>query len=79
MDVTAAALPLVVSPPLAPNLNSLLTGHVGRESETVPENRSTLTATDMVADEIGNSPKKKKEKNPNPIKKTMLLSMIALA
>jgi hypothetical protein len=59
---------------LAPNLNSLLTGHVGQESETVPENGNTLTAADMVAGEIGNSPKKKNQKNPHPIKKTILLA-----
>jgi hypothetical protein len=61
-DVTAAALSPVVSPSSAPNLTSLLTGHVGQESETVPENGNTLTATDTVADEIGKSPKKKKLK-----------------
>ncbi len=52
----------VVSPPLAPNLTSLLTGHVGQESETVPENGNTSTAVGTVADEIGKSPKKKKSK-----------------
>ena len=31
------ALPLVVSPPSASNLNSLLTGHVGQESERAQE------------------------------------------
>ncbi len=61
-EVTAAALPLVVSPPLAPNLTSLLTGCVGRESETVPENGNTSTAADTVANEIGKSQKKKKTK-----------------
>ena len=29
---SGTVLPLVVSPPLATNLNSLLTGHVGQES-----------------------------------------------
>ncbi len=72
-------LPLVVSPPSAPNLTSLLTGHVGQESETVPENGNTLTAVDTVVDEISKSPMKKKSKNLNPIKKTMLLSLIAVA
>jgi hypothetical protein len=72
-------LPPVVSPPLGSKLTSLLTGHVGQESETVPENGHTSTAADTVADEIGKSPKKKNQKNPNPIKKTRLLSMIAAA
>ncbi len=31
------ALPLVVSPPSALNLNSLLTGHIGQESERAQE------------------------------------------
>jgi hypothetical protein len=55
-------LPPVVSPPLAPNLTSLLTGHIGQESETVSENGNTLTAADTVADEISKSPKEKKSK-----------------
>jgi hypothetical protein len=33
-----AALTPVVSPPSAPNLNSLLTGHVGQDGETSAEN-----------------------------------------
>jgi hypothetical protein len=62
MDVTEATLPLIVFPPLAPNLTSLLTGHVGQEGETVPENGNTSTAADTVAGDIGTSPKKKKSK-----------------
>ncbi len=72
-------LPLVVSPPLAQNLTSLLTGHVGQERKIFPENGNTLTATDTVANKIGKSPKNKKIKNPNPIKKTRLPSVIAAA
>jgi hypothetical protein len=78
MDVTEATLPPVVSPPLAPNLTSLLTGHVGREGETVPENSNTSTAADTAADDIGKSPRIK-TKNPNPIRKEMLLSAIVAA
>ncbi len=55
-------LPPVVSPPSAPNLTSLLTGHVGQESETVSESGNNSIAVDPVADEIGKSPKKEKSK-----------------
>ncbi len=39
-----AVLPLVVSPPLATNLNSLLTSHVGQESISVHEDGIALTS-----------------------------------
>ncbi len=56
-----AALPLVLSPPSAPNLNSLLTGHVSQDGETSAEN-SSLAVTENEAEDTGKSPKKKKPK-----------------
>jgi hypothetical protein len=79
MDVTEAALPPVVSPPSAPNLTSYLSGHFGQDGETVPKNGNTSIAVDTVANDIGKSPKKKRSKTLNPIKKAMLLSLITVA
>jgi hypothetical protein len=56
-----AALPPVVSPPSAPNLNSLLTGHVGQDGETSTENGS-LAVADNEAQDTSKSPKKKNKK-----------------
>ncbi len=55
--------PVVVSPPSAPNLNSLLTGHVGRDRGL--QGADSAPAMDTVkdlADDIVKSPKKKLEK-----------------
>jgi hypothetical protein len=57
------ALPLVVSPPSASNLNSLLTGHVGQESERAQDDGIASKA--MEADSAintGKPPKKKESK-----------------
>jgi hypothetical protein len=59
-------LPLVVSPPSAPNLTSLLTGHVGQEVGTQADNNgaATVTVSNTQAAEHGDdnvkSPQKKK-------------------
>jgi hypothetical protein len=54
----------VVSPPSAPNLNSLLTGHAGQEGETLLTTKTTMTAmaADTQAEDTVKSPKKKKSK-----------------
>ncbi len=56
--------PTVVSPLSAPNLNSLLTGHVRQEGETLYGTNSTATATvtETQAKDTVKSPKKKKSK-----------------
>ncbi len=56
--------PTVVSPPSAPNLNSLLTGHVNQEGETLLATNSTTTAmvTETQAKDTVKSLKKKKSK-----------------
>jgi hypothetical protein len=76
--IEQAALPPVVSPPSASNLNSLLTGHVGQDGETSTENGS-LAVADNEAQDTSKSPKKKIQKNPNPTNKAMLLSAITVA
>ena len=59
-------LPLVVSPPSAPNLNSLLTSHIGQEvGKQAAENgiamdKSSNTQEDKQVDENMKSPKKQK-------------------
>ena len=59
-------LPLVVSPPSAPNLNSLLTGHIGQEvGKQAAENgiamdKGSNTQEDKQVDDNVKSPKKKK-------------------
>jgi hypothetical protein len=62
-----AALPPVVSPPSAPNLNSFLTGHVGQDGETSAE-YSSLAVVDNEAEDTGKSPKDKKSKKSKSIK-----------
>jgi hypothetical protein len=70
----------VVSPPSASNLNSLLTGHVGQESERAQEDGIASKA--MEADSANNTgkPTKKKESKKSKIskegKKTMQTSVI---
>jgi hypothetical protein len=62
----ASKLPptVVVFPPSALNLNSLLTGHVGQEGGTLLATNTTTTAmvTEMQAKDTVKSPKKKKSK-----------------
>jgi hypothetical protein len=53
--------PSMVSPPAAPNLNSLLTGHTGQDVEKPAEETGTATEEDQVDDNV-KSPKKKKVK-----------------
>ena len=70
VDTTLPPVPLpsVVSPPLAPNLTSLLTNHVGQEVGTQADNNgaATVMVSDTQAAEHGDnnvkSPKKKKSK-----------------
>jgi hypothetical protein len=61
---TAAAgmmQPTVVSPPPASNLNTLLTGHVGQDTDGTKEDGMALTAMDdKVSGENGKPPKQKK-------------------
>jgi hypothetical protein len=61
--------PTVVSPPLALNLNSLLTGHVGQEGGTLLATDTTTTAlvTETQAKDTVKSPKEKKS---NKVKST---------
>ncbi len=53
--------PSVVSPPAAPNLNSLLTGHIGQDVEKPAEKNGTAMEEDQFDDTV-KSPKKKKVK-----------------
>ncbi len=68
-------LPTVVSPPSAPNLTSLLTGHVGQEVGTQVAGGTIATAMDIntqddeQVDDKLKSPKKKKSKKVSPQKK----------
>ncbi len=61
-------LPMVVSPPSAPNLTSLLTSHVGQEVGMQAANNTTATDMDIntqvdeQVDDNVKSPKKKKSK-----------------
>jgi hypothetical protein len=61
---TAAAgmmQPTVVSPPPASNLNTLLTGHVGQDTDRTKEDGAALTAVhNKVSGENGKPPKQKK-------------------
>jgi hypothetical protein len=53
--------PTVVSPPPASNLNTLLTGHVGQDTDGTKEDGMALTAMDnKVSGENGKPPKQKK-------------------
>jgi hypothetical protein len=66
-------LPLVVSPPSAPNLTSLLTGHMGQEvgeqaaNNGIAMDKGSNTQEDEQVDDSVKSPKKKK---PEKIKST---------
>ncbi len=61
---TQVPLPLVVSPPSAPNLTSLLTGHVGQEVGNQVSSDIDINAQDVEqVDDNEKSPKKKKQKN----------------
>jgi hypothetical protein len=73
--------PIVVSPPSAPNLNSLLTGHGGQEGATLLTTQTTMTptATDTQADNTDKSPKKKKSKKLSPAKRMNPPSTTAVA
>jgi hypothetical protein len=73
--------PPVVSPPSTPNLNSLLSGHVGRDEETLPATKINAKATDIEpqADKMVKSPLKKKPKKLSPAKTTNQLSVIIAA
>ena len=61
---TAAAgmmQPTVVSPPPTSNLNTLLTNHVGQDTDGTKEDGAALTAMDdKVSGENGKPPKQKK-------------------
>jgi hypothetical protein len=63
MNPTQAPLPSVVSPPSAPNLISLLTGHVGQEVGNQASSDMDINSQDVkqVEDSV-KSPKKKKSK-----------------
>ena len=62
---TQVPLPSVVSPPSAPNLTSLLTGHIGQEVGTqaadngIATNKGSNTQEDEQVDDNVKSPKKK--------------------
>ncbi len=67
--------PVMVSPPSTPDLNSLLTGHVGRDGGLQGADGATATAMDTVkdrADDNVKSPKKKKSKKVKSIKEDKL-------
>ncbi len=52
---------MVVSPPLASNLNTLLTGHVGQDTNGTKEDGAVLTTMDdKISGENGKPPKQKK-------------------
>jgi hypothetical protein len=57
---SGAVLPLVVSPPLATNLNSLLIGHVGQES--VSAHKDGIALTSMEEDSANSTEKITKNK-----------------
>ncbi len=65
---TAAAgmmQPTVVSPPSASNLNSLLTGRVGQDTDGTKEDGTALNAKDNeVSGDNGKPPKQKKTRKP---------------
>jgi hypothetical protein len=63
VDRNPTLLPSVVSPPSAPNLTSLLTGHVGQEvwNQASPDMDINRQDVEQVED-IAKSPKKKKSK-----------------
>jgi hypothetical protein len=58
---TQVPLPLVVSPPSAPNLTSLLTGHVGQEVGNQASSDMDINTQDVEqVKDSAKSPKKKK-------------------
>ena len=60
---TQATLPSVVSPPSAPNLTSLLTGHVGQEVGNQASSDMDINSQDVEqVEDSAKSPKKKKPK-----------------
>jgi hypothetical protein len=61
-----AVLPLVVSPPLATNLSSLLTGHVGQES--VSAHKDGIASTSMEEDSANSTDKITKNKKGKKVK-----------
>jgi hypothetical protein len=61
--VSGVALPLVVSPPSALNLNSLLTGHVSQENKRAQEDGIASKAMEEdLANTTGKPPKRKESK-----------------
>jgi hypothetical protein len=66
---SGVAVPLVVSPPSASNLNSLITGHVGQESERAQEDGIASKAMEEdLANDTSKPPKKKESKKSKIIK-----------
>jgi hypothetical protein len=64
MNPTQVPLPLVVSPPSAPNLTSLLTGHVGQEVENQASSDMDINTQDVEqVEDSAKSPKKEIEKS----------------
>ncbi len=60
---TQVPLPSVVSPPSAPNLTSLLTGHVGQEVGHQASSDMDINSQDVEqVEDSAKSPKKKKSK-----------------
>jgi hypothetical protein len=78
-------LPMVVSPPSAPNLTSHLTGHVGQEVGTQAANDNTAmdmdinTQDDEQVDDNVKSPKKRNQKKLSPQKRINRRSMTVAA
>jgi hypothetical protein len=68
MNLPQEPLPMVVSPPSAPNLTSLLTGHIGQEvgtpaaDDTTAKDMDINTQDDEQVDDNVKSPKKNKSK-----------------
>ncbi len=65
-NLSQVPLPSVVSPPSAPNLTSLLTGHIGQEVEKqaadngIATGKGSNTQSDEQVDDTMKSPQKKK-------------------
>jgi hypothetical protein len=61
---SGVVLPLVIPPPSASNLNSLLTGHVSQESERAQEDGGIASKgmEEHSANDISKPPKKKESK-----------------
>ncbi len=73
MNPTRVPLPSVVSPPSAPNLTSLLTGHIGQEVGNQASSDMDINSQDVeqVEDNV-KSPKKKKSKKVKSTKEDTL-------